>query len=117
MLKRNSLILVLFILYACSIQKAVNPEHYSYIKAKNMLTTDLALISTIEHITIIRLTNNQITPKRADNIDRYIKVCNFKLDLAKKLLEAGNYDTSYKIAFTEYKKLDTILKSLNGSMK
>lgn len=117
MLKRSSLLLVLLVLYACSIQKAVNPEHYDYIKAKNMLTTDLALISSIEHLTIERLTLNQITPKRADNIDRYIKECNFKLDLAKKLLEAGNYDTSYKISHTEYQKLTTILKSLNGSMK
>ena len=116
MLKVSSFILII-VLYSCSIQHAINPEHYNYTKAKNMLTTDLALIANIEHLTLMRLSLDQISPKRAENIDKFIKECNFKLDLSKKLLEAGNYDTSYKISFTEYKKLKQILKSLNGDYK
>lgn len=116
-LKKNSLFFILFFLYSCSIQHALNPEHYNYTKAKNMLTTDLALIANVEHITLMRLSFDQITPKRAENIDRFIKECNFKLDLAKKLLEAGNYDTSYKISYSQYKKLMEILKSLKGDYK
>ncbi|SFZ97754.1 hypothetical protein MNB_SV-5-1689 [hydrothermal vent metagenome] len=47
----------------------------------------------------------------------FIKQSNFRLDLAKKLLEAGNYQESYKISHDEYKKLQTLLKSIKGEMK
>ena len=105
------------IVYSCSPQKVINPQRYDYIQAKNQLTTDYALIATIEHTTIVRLQQNQIPVSRAENIDKFIKQSNFRLDLAKKLLEAGNYKESYSISHDEYKKLQTLLKSLRGDMK
>jgi len=117
MLKRNSFILLVIFLYACSLQKTINPDRYNFIQAKNQLTTDYALISSIEHTTIKRLQNNQISVKRAKNIDKTINEINFKLDLSKKLLEAGNYPASLKISKEEYKKLQILLKSLKGDFK
>jgi len=114
----NFVILVLSLLmFSCSAQKVINPQRYNFIQAKNQLTTDYALIATIEHTTIVRLQQNQIPVSRAKNIDMFIKQSNFRLDLAKKLLEAGNYQESYKISHDEYKKLQTLLKSIKGEMK
>lgn len=108
---------LLMFLYSCSVQKALAPEHYNYIQAKNQLTTDYALISAIEHTTIKRLQLNQIPVSRAKAIDDTIKEINFKLDLSKKLLEAGNYKESLSISQDEYEKLQILLKSLKGEMK
>ena len=104
-------------IFGCSLQHAITPEHYNYIQAKNQLTTDYALISGIEHTTTERLKLNQISVSRAKSIDFAIKGINFKLDLAQKLLEAGNYKTSLTITKTEYKKLQILLKSLQGEIK
>ena len=115
----NSFIILILSLFAfsCSPQKIINPQRYNFIQAKNQITTDYALIATIEHTTIVRLQQNQIPISRAENIDKFIKQSNFRLDLAKKLLEAGNYKESYSISHDEYKKLQTLLKSLKGEMK
>ena len=109
--------LSMLVVWSCSMQKTLNPEHYEYIMAKNELTTDYAIISTIEHTTIHRLQLNQIPVERAKTIDQTIKEINFKLDLAKKLLEAGNYEQSRSISEEEHKKLNILLKSLKGQLK
>ena len=109
--------LSMLVVWSCSVQKTLNPEHYDYIRAKNELTTDYAIISTIEHTTIHRLRLNQIPVERAKTIDQTIKEINFKLDLSKKLLEAGNYEQSYIISHDEHKKLTILLKSLKGQLK
>ena len=109
---RFTFLFIILFLYSCSLQHTINPEHYNYIQAKNQITTDYALINEIEHITIQRLDNKQISVSRAKNIDKVIKEINFELDLAKKLLEAGNYKGSIDISKKEYNNLQILYKSL-----
>ena len=117
-MKRNYAFFMLAIfIYGCSVQHVINPDRYDYLTAKNQLTTNYALISTIEHTTIHRLQLNQISVQRAKGIDNAIKGINFKLNLAKQLIEAGNYKESYSISKKENNKLQILLKSLKGEFK
>ena len=116
-MKKVALLFLVFVISSCSIQHALAPEHYNYIQAKNELTTDYALISLVEHTTIERLKKNQITSDRAKNIDRVIRGINFRLGLAKKLLEAGNYKESQDISRTEHRRLETLVHSLHGDVE
>ncbi len=103
------LLFIFFLVSSCSIQQTLNPEEFQFEQAKNIISQDYANIILIERATITKLNNKQITVQQAIEIDNTIKDCRFNLDLAQKLLSAGNYTGASNIANNVLIKLSPYL--------